>query len=164
MADESRTIVIVGQGGIQTDLELDTLADPEVADAIPDLLADYSAECKDWTLIAGEHWRLDRRARAEELLQRGIKFFGAARHPDHTALVNLHAMLAHLHLALARTAPKTVLAHAKYDVLPSGTRTKEFHLTEATQHINRAEEALRSSGGTVEDEPVTVTMGKSELA
>lgn len=73
MADETRTIVIVGQGGIQTDLELDTLAEADIADAIPDLLVDYSAECKDWTIIAREHWRCERWARAEDLLLKGIK-------------------------------------------------------------------------------------------
>lgn len=59
--------------GIQTDLDLDSLGDAEVADAIPYLLTDYSAECKDWTLIAGEHWRQKRFDRAEELLTKGIQ-------------------------------------------------------------------------------------------
>lgn len=74
MAEEpsSRTIVIVGQGGIQTDLDLDTLNDPEVAEVLPDLLADYSAECKDWTLIAREHWRCGRWNRAQDLLDKGV--------------------------------------------------------------------------------------------
>lgn len=69
----SRTIVIVGEGGIQTDLDLDSLADAEVAEVVPDLLSDYQAECKDWTLIAREHWRAGRWARAEDLLNKGIK-------------------------------------------------------------------------------------------
>lgn len=98
MTDEletGRTVVIVGQGqvrgpshsnshgircgradefsGIQTDLDLDSLGDAEVADAIPYLLTDYSAECKDWTLIAGEHWRQKRFDRAEELLNKGLQ-------------------------------------------------------------------------------------------
>lgn len=120
----SRTIVIVGQGGIQTDLDLDTLNDPEVAEVLPDLLADYSAECKDWTLIALEHWRSGRWSRAQDLLNKGsscewdshleltLSVFARGRQIDHTALVNLHAMLAHLYLALSRTAPKMILQNA----------------------------------------------------
>ncbi len=41
---------------------------------------------------------------------------GTGRPPDSIAMVNLHAMLAHLYLALARTAPKALLPHAsQYD-------------------------------------------------
>jgi RNA polymerase-associated protein CTR9 len=58
--------------GIQTDIDLDTLHDPETADAIPFLLADYAAECKDWTLLAGEHWRQGRFDMAEELLKSAV--------------------------------------------------------------------------------------------
>lgn len=78
------------------------------------------------------------------------------------ALVNLHAMLGHLHLALSRAAPKTVLQNAKYDVLPHNIRTKEYHYTEATANFNRADEALRNFGTGPEDEPVSVAMGKSK--
>ncbi|RXK39956.1 RNA polymerase-associated protein CTR9 [Tremella mesenterica] len=158
----ARVVVIVGQGGIQTDLDLDTLGDDEVADVIPDLLADYSAECRDWTLIAGEHWRRSRWSRAEDLLQKGIHFFtgGVGRPTDHMALVNLHAMLAHLHLALSRTAPKVSLPHAKYDKLPSNVKVKEDHFTEAAANLNKADQALMASGAGPDDEPIAVPMGK----
>lgn len=41
-----------------------------------------------------------------------LEVFARDRQMDHTALVNLHAMLAHLYLALARTAPKMILPNA----------------------------------------------------
>jgi len=88
-ADPSRTIVIVGQGlvspplllalradklrGVQTDLDLDSLADDEIADAIPHLLVDYAAECKDWTTVAGEHWKKGRWGRVDEILNAGVR-------------------------------------------------------------------------------------------
>ena len=59
--------------GVQTDLDLDSLADNEIADAIPHLLTDYSAECKDWTVVAGEHWKKGRWDRVDELLNAGFK-------------------------------------------------------------------------------------------
>ena len=59
--------------GIQTDLDLDDLADEDIAGAIPDLLTDYSAECRDWTLVAGEHWKQGRWTRVEELLIKGLE-------------------------------------------------------------------------------------------
>ncbi|RSH95616.1 hypothetical protein EHS25_000708 [Saitozyma podzolica] len=165
MAEElpqSRVVVIVGQGGIQTDLDLDSLGDAEIADAIPYMLADYSAECKDWTLVAWEHWKQGRFQRAQELLGKGIQFFapGPGRQPDFVALVNLHAMVAHLHLAMARTAPRAILPHAKYDQIPAGTLTKENHYVEAAMNLNKADSALQASGAGQEDEPVSLLMGK----
>lgn len=44
-----------------------------MADVIPDLLADYAAECKDWTFLAGEHWRQKRWDRALDLLGKAIQ-------------------------------------------------------------------------------------------
>ncbi|WRT66885.1 uncharacterized protein IL334_003848 [Kwoniella shivajii] len=157
-----RTIVIYGQGGIQTDLDLNSLAEDEIAAVIPDMLADYSAECRDWTLIASEHWKQERWSRTEELLRRGITFFagGSGRHPDPVALVNLHAMLAHLHLHLARSAPKVILPMSKYDKIAAGTRTKDFYHKEAAANLNAATEALRASGAGLEDEPVSLAMGR----
>ncbi|KAK8870014.1 hypothetical protein IAR55_000584 [Kwoniella newhampshirensis] len=157
-----RTVVIVGQGGIQTDLDLNSLEDDEIAAVIPDMLADYSAECRDWTLIASEHWKQSRWSRADELLHRGISFFagGPGRHPDSVALVNLHAMLAHLHLHLARSAPKIILPTAKYDKIAPSTRTKDHHHKEAAANLNAATEALRHSGAGQEDEPVSLAMGR----
>ncbi|WVF72375.1 hypothetical protein IAT40_007190 [Kwoniella sp. CBS 6097] len=157
-----RTIVIYGQGGIQTDLDLNSLAEDEIAAVIPDMLADYSAECRDWTLIASEHWKQSRWTRADEILSRGITFFagGRGRHPDPVALVNLHAMLAHLHLHLARSAPKTILSISKYDKIPAGTKTKDYHHKEAAANLNAATEALRASGAGHEDEPVSLAMGR----
>lgn len=96
------------------------------------------------------------------------------------ALVHLHVMLAHLHLALARTAPKVSLPHAsessdecngcipvltictEYDKLSSDLRTKEAHYTEAAANLNRADGALQASGAMADEEPVTLAMGKSE--
>ncbi|WVW83420.1 hypothetical protein I302_105440 [Kwoniella bestiolae CBS 10118] len=157
-----RTIVIYGQGGIQTDLDLNSLAEDEIAAVIPDLLVDYSAECRDWTLIASEHWRQQRWARAEELLKRGITFFagGTGRHPDPVALVNLHAMMAHLNLHLAKTAPKVILPITKYDKIPEGTKTKDYYHKEAAANLNAASEALRTSGAGQDDEPVSLAMGR----
>ncbi|GMK55590.1 hypothetical protein CspeluHIS016_0206460 [Cutaneotrichosporon spelunceum] len=155
------SITIVGTvGSYQTEINFKDLGDDESAEVIPDLLADYQAECKDWTAVAREHWRCGRWKRAEDLIRRGIKFFGGGRQPDHMALVNLHAMLGHLHLAQSRAAPKTVLQNAKHDLLPGNIRTKEYHYTEATANFNRADEALRSFGTGSEDEPVSVAMGK----
>ena len=59
--------------GVQTDLDLDNIGDPETADIIPDLLADYAADCNDWTAIAQEHWKQGRMDRAEELIRKGIE-------------------------------------------------------------------------------------------
>ncbi|KAK4687282.1 RNA polymerase-associated protein CTR9, partial [Tremellales sp. Uapishka_1] len=85
---------------------------------------------------------------------------GSGRHADYTALVNLHAMFAHLNLALARAAPKAIIPFAKYDTLPPGTKVKDEYYIEATGHLNRADDALRASGAGVEDEPVTLMIGK----
>ncbi|WVR04975.1 hypothetical protein IAU60_001987 [Kwoniella sp. DSM 27419] len=161
-AQPDRTIVIYGQGGIQTDLDLNSLAEDEIAAVIPDMLADYSAECRDWTLIASEHWKQNRWTRADEILSKGITFFagGSGRHPDPVALVHLHAMLAHLHLHLARSAPKTILPISKYDQIVAGTKTKDYHHKEAAANLNAATEALRSSGSGQDDEPVSLAMGR----
>lgn len=59
--------------GVQTDLDLDTIGDAETADVIPELLADYAADCNDWTALASEHWRQGRLDRAEELIRKGIE-------------------------------------------------------------------------------------------
>lgn len=117
---------------MQTDLDLDSLADSEIADAIPHLLADYSAECKDWTVVAGEHWKKGRWARVNEVLDAGFKceflshahsweygahsrtvFAGSpGRPPDNMALVHLRSMMAHVLLAQARIAPQKISTHA----------------------------------------------------
>lgn len=84
-------------------------------------------------------------------------------------------MLAHLHLAMARSSPKAILPHtsqfnptdhwlstdaAEYDKLDPSLRTKDYHYTEATVHLNRADEAHRASGGS-EEEPTALALGKS---
>lgn len=51
---------------------------------------------------------------------------------------------------------------AEYDKVSPETQTKDFHYTEATGCLNRAEEALRASGASADEEPVSVAMGKSE--
>jgi hypothetical protein len=58
---------------VVTDLDLNDLSNPDVAEAVPDLLTDAGAACKDWTLIAGEHWKMGRWDRAEELLVAALK-------------------------------------------------------------------------------------------
>ena len=50
---------------------------------------------------------------------------------------------------------------AEYDQLPSTTRLKEFHYTEAAANLNRADAALQASGAQPEDEPVSMAIGKS---
>ena len=90
-------------------------------------------------------------------------------------------MLAHLHLSLARTAPKTALPYAsklspsrldadrtdivvaEYDKVSPSTKTKEHHYTEAAANLNRADAALQASGDLPENEPSSMAMGKSEL-
>ena len=57
---------------MQTDVDLDSLAQDEVADIIPVMLADYESECRDWTLIASEHWREGRWNRVMDLLERAV--------------------------------------------------------------------------------------------
>ncbi|TXT09174.1 hypothetical protein VHUM_02648 [Vanrija humicola] len=153
-----RVITLVHDGE-QLDVPLDLLGDPEYED-IAQALKGFNAECPTWTKIAREHWRAGRLNKTEELLVEGIEFFAQSRPVDHFALVNLYAMFAHLHLALARTAPKTISPFAKYDVIPAGTRTKDDHYIAATQQLERAEDALRSGGGGPEDEPISVTMAK----
>jgi RNA polymerase-associated protein CTR9 len=86
-------------------------------------------------------------------------------------------MLAHLHLALARTAPKVIVPHTstssqsrmrgsaergrpEYDRIAPGSKTKDHHYTEAAANLNRADQALQSSGQ-FEEEPVALSMGKS---
>lgn len=77
MAEETapagRIHTVAGPGATEVDIDLDTLGEAEVADALTDLLTDYSAECKEWTLFAGEHWRSGRFERAEQVLLGGIK-------------------------------------------------------------------------------------------
>ena len=77
MAEEqptgTRIHTVAGPGATEVDIDLDTLGEAEVADALTDLLTDYSAECKEWTLFAGEHWRAGRFERAEQVLLGGVK-------------------------------------------------------------------------------------------
>jgi len=115
--------------GVQTDLELDNIGDAETAEVIPHLLADYNADCNDWTAIASEYWKQGRMDKAEELIRHGLDCTWTGRHSsrsklisvfsgakergmDHQALLYLHTMLAHLQLALARTAPKLSVPYA----------------------------------------------------
>ncbi|AAW41751.1 hypothetical protein CNBB5210 [Cryptococcus deneoformans B-3501A] len=162
MSNPARVILLVGKGGVQTDVDLDSLAQDEVADIIPVMLADYESECRDWTLIASEHWREGRWNRVMDLLERAVSFFNGerGRRRDSASLINIHSMLAHLHLHLARSAPKVILQNAKYDKLDPSIRTKDYHHREAAASLNAATEALRASGGSQEDEPVSLTMGK----
>ncbi|KAL1407408.1 protein required for normal CLN1 and CLN2 G1 cyclin expression [Vanrija albida] len=158
-AEPAGRVITLVHDGEQLDVPLDLLGDTEYED-IAQALKGFNAECPTWTQIAREHWRAGRLNKTEELLVDGIDFFAQARPVDHFALVNLHAMFAHLHLALARTAPKTISPFAKYDVIPAGTRTKDDHYIAATQQLERAEDALRSAGAGPEDEPISVTMAK----
>ncbi|WVQ89256.1 hypothetical protein IAS59_003009 [Cryptococcus gattii] len=155
MSNPARVILL-------TDVDLDSLAQDEVADIIPVMLADYESECRDWTLIASEHWREGRWNRVMDLLERAVSFFNGerGRRRDFSSLVNIHSMLAHLHLHLARSAPKVILQNTKYDKLDPSTRTKDYHHREAAASLNAATEALRACGGSQEDEPVSLTMGK----
>jgi hypothetical protein len=73
LAWSRRPTALIKCRGVQTDLDLDSLADTEIADAIPHLLADYSAECKDWTVVAAEHWKKGRWDRVDELLNAGFR-------------------------------------------------------------------------------------------
>jgi RNA polymerase-associated protein CTR9 len=101
---------------------------------------------------------------------------GVGRPPDLLALVRLHSMLAHFHLARARSAPRTILPHsstlarvfgytisaysAEYDKLPQ-QHLKEYHYTEAAANLNKADNAHTSAGGSMEDEPAPLSLGKS---
>lgn len=106
---------------------------------------------------------------------------GTGRPPDPIALSRLHAMMAHLHLALARAAPRVVLTHSsefvqsrvwtrilkltpsvEYDKIDPSLKTKEYHYTEATVNLNKADEAHRASGGG-DEEGTALALGKSEL-
>lgn len=173
------------------------MAEDEIADAIPHLLADYAADCKDWTVVASEHWRKSRWERVDEILQAGFKCMTTAREvlfeklmspvfggspgrpADHLALVNLRSMMAHVLLAQARTAPKSIVAHtsklieaadpqraeltgAEYDKVAPQTKTKDWYYTEAAYNLNAADEALRSTNAGTDDEPVSMSMGKSQ--
>lgn len=57
---------------MQTEINLNELDNPEIADVIPDLLSDYAVECKDWTLFAAEHWKQGRWDRVQDMLQKAI--------------------------------------------------------------------------------------------
>ena len=101
----------------------------------------------------------------------------SARGHDHQALLYLHTMLAHLQLALSRTAPKlsipyasTCICHSprpplipEYDKLDPKMRLKEAYYTEAATNLNRADQALSALGMTVADEPAILALGKSEF-
>ena len=99
----------------------------------------------------------------------------SARGYDHQALLFLHTMLAHLQLALSRNAPKLSLPYAsmsisirwveliaEYDKLDSKMKIKEAYYTEAAANLNRADVAFGALGGTIADEPTTLSLGKSE--
>jgi hypothetical protein len=91
-------------------------------------------------------------------------------------------MMAHVLLSQARSAPKDIVAHTselidpwrsdqvkltvlEYDKVAPGTKTKEWYYTEAAQNLNKADEAFRTAGpGAIEEEPVSLAMGKSKLA
>jgi RNA polymerase-associated protein CTR9 len=95
------------------------------------------------------------------------------------ALVNVHTMTAHLHLALARTAPKELPERIsklvsqelseqltyilEYDILPAGTKRKGDHIATATQHLNSADSALKTSGMGPDEEPSSLATGKCGL-
>ncbi|ORX39629.1 hypothetical protein BD324DRAFT_614410 [Kockovaella imperatae] len=157
-----RMWTIVGQGGLQIDLDLDTIGNEDVVDVLPDLLTDYAAELKDWTKMASEHWRQGRIRKAQDLLERGILFFkgGHGRPSDPFALLNLHSMMAHLHLSMARTAPKMAFQYAKYDKVDPKTPTKEWHFKEAAANLNSADSALHASGESLDNAPSSLAMGK----
>lgn len=84
-------------------------------------------------------------------------------------------MLAHLQLALSRTAPKLSLPYAseledqnrpvqltvEYDKLDAAMKTKEAYYTEAAANLNRADQAFGALGGSIADEPTTLALGKS---
>lgn len=50
-------------------------------------------------------------------------------------------------------------SQAEYDKLDPQIRTKELYYTEATVHLNRANEAHQAAGGA--EEPTALTFGKS---
>lgn len=51
----------------------------------------------------------------------------------------------------------------EYDKVAPGTKTKDWYYTEAAQNLNKADEAYRTAGpGAIEEEPVSLAMGKSE--
>lgn len=52
------------------------------------------------------------------------------------------------------------MENAEYDKLDPSARTKDYHHREAAASLNAATEALRASGGSQGDEPVSLTMGK----
>ncbi|WVN89020.1 uncharacterized protein L203_104236 [Cryptococcus depauperatus CBS 7841] len=155
-----RFITLVGQGGIQTDLDLDDLGQEAIASVIPDLLVDHGVGCKDWLAIASEHWRQGRYHRTREILDRGITYFKDGRKPDYTALVSIHSMYAHLHLHLARSAPRVILSNTKYDKLDPSTQTKDFYHKEAAANLNAAANASAALGADLEEQPVTLIMGR----
>jgi hypothetical protein len=56
------------------------------------------------------------------------------------------------------------LTGIEYDKVAPGTKTKDWYYTEAAASLNEADEALRNvSAGMLDEEPVSLTMGKSEL-
>lgn len=52
------------------------------------------------------------------------------------------------------------MENIEYDKLDPSTRTKDYHHREAAASLNAATEALRACGGSQEDEPVSLTVGK----
>lgn len=51
----------------------------------------------------------------------------------------------------------------EYDKLDPTVKTKESFYTEAAANLNGADQALQALGGNVNDEPVTLSLGKSAL-
>jgi RNA polymerase-associated protein CTR9 len=107
-----------------------------------------------------------------------IVFSGAAgRPPDYMALVNIKSMMAHVLLSQARNAPKVAVSYTsklpwsmfgaqltmtEYDKVAPETKTKDWYYTEAAASLNGADETLRMVGaGVIDEEPVSLTMGKS---
>lgn len=61
---------------------------------------------------------------------------------------------------LLRLSETSLMENIEYDKLDPSTRTKDYHHREAAASLNAATEALRACGGSQEDEPVSLTVGK----
>ncbi|KAI0044199.1 RNA polymerase II-associated protein [Auriscalpium vulgare] len=126
-----RSIDIELSGQEVINIELDAL-DSNVEDVV-EVLMDGQPKVEYWTRLAGEYLRRGDLDAAEAIMNAAAKCFKLSGSTESFPAV--YSLLANIHLARARSAPKIKLANPRQDILLD-YKTRDDYVREATQDLN----------------------------
>ncbi|KAI0065995.1 TPR-like protein [Artomyces pyxidatus] len=141
-----RSIDIELGGQEVINIELDTL--DSMPDDVIEVLKEGQPKVNYWTRLAGEYLRRGHLDAAEKIAVAAADSFRS--NGSTASLPAVYSLLANIHLARARNAPKKKLSNSRQDILTS-EKTQAEYMADATQDLNACDRAIAEESGSTSD-------------